>query len=50
VTYRYDGIAFEQMAVLYRTTFISRIIEKAFNELRIPYKSLAGYLSLREWR
>jgi DNA helicase-2/ATP-dependent DNA helicase PcrA len=40
--YHYDGLAFEQMAVLYRTTFISRIIEKAFNELRIPYKLVGG--------
>ncbi|MGO9690027.1 MAG: ATP-dependent helicase [Syntrophobacteraceae bacterium] len=40
--YRYDGAAFEQMAVLYRTTFISRIMEKAFNELGIPYKLVGG--------
>ncbi|MGA2402608.1 MAG: ATP-dependent helicase, partial [Syntrophobacteraceae bacterium] len=40
--YRYDGIPFEQMAVLYRTTFISRIIEKAFNELGVPYKLVGG--------
>jgi DNA helicase-2/ATP-dependent DNA helicase PcrA len=40
--YRYDGIAFEQMAVLYRTTFISRIFEKAFNELGVPYKLVGG--------
>jgi DNA helicase-2/ATP-dependent DNA helicase PcrA len=40
--YRYDGIAFEQMAVLYRTTFISRILEKAFNELGVPYKLVGG--------
>ena len=40
--YRYDGAAFEQMAVLYRTTFVSRIIEKAFNELGIPYKLVGG--------
>ena len=40
--YRYDGAAFEQMAVLYRTTFVSRIMEKAFNELGIPYKLVGG--------
>jgi DNA helicase-2/ATP-dependent DNA helicase PcrA len=40
--YRYDGIPFEQMAVLYRTTFVSRIIEKAFNELGVPYKLVGG--------
>ena len=40
--YRYDGAAFEQMAVLYRTTFISRIMEKAFNELGVPYKLIGG--------
>ncbi len=40
--YHYDGVAFEQMAVLYRTTFISRIIEKAFNELGVPYKLVGG--------
>ena len=40
--YRYDGVAFEQMAVLYRTTFISRILEKAFNELGVPYKLVGG--------
>ena len=40
--YRYDGIPFEQMAVLYRTTFISRILEKAFNELGVPYKLIGG--------
>ncbi len=41
-SYRYDGIAFEQMAVLYRTTFVSRIFEKAFNELGVPYKLVGG--------
>ncbi len=40
--YRYDGLPFEQMAVLYRTTFISRILEKAFNELGVPYKLIGG--------
>ncbi len=40
--YHYDGVAFEQMAVLYRTTFISRILEKAFNELGVPYKLVGG--------
>jgi len=40
--YRYDSIPFEQMAVLYRTTFISRILEKAFNELGVPYKLIGG--------
>jgi DNA helicase-2/ATP-dependent DNA helicase PcrA len=40
--YRYEGIDFEQMAVLYRTTFISRILEKAFNELGVPYKLVGG--------
>jgi DNA helicase II / ATP-dependent DNA helicase PcrA len=40
--YRYEGLAFEQMAVLYRTTFISRIMEKAFNELGVPYKLVGG--------
>jgi len=38
----WDGLAFEQMAVLYRTTFISRIIEKAFNEMGVPYKLVGG--------
>ena len=47
--YRYDGAAFEQMAVLYRTTFISRIMEKAFNELGVPYK-LVGGISFYERR
>jgi DNA helicase-2/ATP-dependent DNA helicase PcrA len=37
------------MAVLYRTTFISRILEKAFNELGIPYK-LVGGISFFEGR
>jgi DNA helicase-2/ATP-dependent DNA helicase PcrA len=40
--YRYDGVPFEQMAVLYRTTFVSRIFEKAFNELGVPYKLVGG--------
>lgn len=40
--YRYDGIPFERMAVLYRTTFISRIMEKAFNEVGVPYKLVGG--------
>jgi DNA helicase-2/ATP-dependent DNA helicase PcrA len=40
--YRFDGVASEQMAVLYRTTFISRIIEKAFNERGVPYKLVGG--------
>jgi DNA helicase-2/ATP-dependent DNA helicase PcrA len=40
--YRYERLAFEQMAVLYRTTFISRIMEKAFNELGVPYKLVGG--------
>jgi DNA helicase II / ATP-dependent DNA helicase PcrA len=40
--YRFDGLEFEQMAVLYRTTFISRILEKAFNELGVPYKLVGG--------
>jgi DNA helicase-2/ATP-dependent DNA helicase PcrA len=30
------------MAVLYRTTFVSRIIEKAFNEFKVPYKLVGG--------
>jgi len=41
-SHHWDGLAFEQMAVLYRTTFISRIIEKAFNELGVPYKLVGG--------
>jgi len=40
--YRFDGLEFEQMAVLYRTTFIIRILEKAFNELGVPYKLVGG--------
>ena len=40
--YRHDGVAFEQMAVLYRTTFISRIVENAFNEVGVPYKLVGG--------
>jgi len=40
--YRFDGLEFERMAVLYRTTFISRIMEKAFNELGVPYKLVGG--------
>ncbi|MGO9022550.1 MAG: ATP-dependent helicase [Syntrophobacteraceae bacterium] len=40
--YRFDGLEFERMAVLYRTTFISRIMEKAFNELGVPYKLIGG--------
>ncbi|MDR3570415.1 MAG: ATP-dependent helicase [Syntrophobacteraceae bacterium] len=40
--YRQDALPFEQMAVLYRTSFISRIIEKAFNELGVPYKLVGG--------
>ena len=40
--YRYDGIDFDQMAVLFRTTFISRVFEKAFNELGVPYKLVGG--------
>ncbi len=41
-SYRYDGVPLEQMAVLYRTTFVSRILEKAFNELGVPYKLVGG--------
>ncbi len=41
-TYRRDGLPFEQMAVLYRTSFISRIVEKAFNEVGVPYKLVGG--------
>lgn len=41
-SHNWDGIDYDQMAVLYRTTFISRIIEKAFNELGIPYKLVGG--------
>ena len=40
--YRRDGLPFEQMAVLFRTTFISRILEKAFNEVGVPYKLVGG--------
>lgn len=40
--YRYDEIPYEQMAVLYRTSFISRILEKAFNEMGVPYKLVGG--------
>ena len=40
--YHYEGIAYEKMAVLYRTTFVSRIFEKAFNELGVPYKLVGG--------
>ncbi len=40
--YRFEGAALEQMAVLYRTTFISRIMEKAFNELGVAYKLVGG--------
>ena len=40
--YRHDGLPFEQMAVLYRTSFISRILEKALNELGVPYKLVGG--------
>ncbi|MEN6440747.1 MAG: ATP-dependent helicase [Syntrophobacter sp.] len=38
----WDGVAYEQMAVLYRTSFVSRIIEKAFNEVGVPYKLVGG--------
>ncbi|MHC1726570.1 MAG: ATP-dependent helicase [Syntrophobacteraceae bacterium] len=41
-SYFYDGVPFEQMAVLYRTSFISRIVEKAFNESGVPYKLVGG--------
>jgi DNA helicase-2/ATP-dependent DNA helicase PcrA len=40
--YHYESVPYEHMAVLYRTTFISRIIEKAFNELKVPYKLVGG--------
>ncbi|MDR3554791.1 MAG: ATP-dependent helicase [Syntrophobacteraceae bacterium] len=40
--YRRDGLPFEQMAVLYRTSFISRIIENEFNKLGVPYKLVGG--------
>ena len=40
--YRYDGVPLEKMAVLYRTSFISRIIENAFNEVGVPYKLVGG--------
>ncbi len=40
--YHYEGLEFEHIAVLYRTTFISRIMEKAFNELGVPYKLVGG--------
>ena len=40
--YRGEGIPFEKMAVLYRTSFVSRIIEKAFNEMGVPYKLVGG--------
>lgn len=41
-TYHYDGLPYERIAVLYRTTFISRILEKAFNESGVPYKLVGG--------
>lgn len=41
-SYYYDGVPFEQIAVLYRTSFISRILEKAFNESGVPYKLVGG--------
>ncbi len=41
-TYHWDGVPFEKMAVLYRTTFVSRIIEKAMNETGVPYKLVGG--------
>ncbi|MGC9195887.1 MAG: ATP-dependent helicase [Syntrophobacteraceae bacterium] len=41
-TYRRDGLGLDQMAVLFRTTFISRIIEKAFNEVGVAYKLVGG--------
>jgi DNA helicase-2/ATP-dependent DNA helicase PcrA len=40
--YRRDGLVLDQMAVLFRTTFISRIIEKAFNEVGVAYKLVGG--------
>lgn len=40
--YHWDGVPFDQMAVLYRTSFISRIMEKAFNEVGVPYKLVGG--------
>ena len=41
-SHHWDGIPFEKMAVLYRTTFVSRFLEKAFNELGVPYKLVGG--------
>lgn len=36
------GIAFDRMAVLYRTKFCSRAFEKAFRFMRIPYRMVGS--------
>jgi DNA helicase-2/ATP-dependent DNA helicase PcrA len=41
-SYHWDGVPFEKMAILYRTSFVSRSLERAFNELGVPYKLVGG--------
>jgi DNA helicase-2/ATP-dependent DNA helicase PcrA len=37
------GVPYEEMAVLLRTNFLTRVLEKVFRQYSIPYKLLAGF-------
>lgn len=41
--HRRKGVSYEQMAILLRTNFLTRVLEKVFRQNRIPYKLLAGF-------
>jgi DNA helicase II / ATP-dependent DNA helicase PcrA len=41
--YAQKGIPYQEMAVLLRTNYLTRVLEKVFRQRGIPYKLLAGF-------
>lgn len=41
--HRMSGMAYQDMAILLRTNFLTRVLEKVFRQRGIPYKLLAGF-------
>lgn len=41
--HRRTGMAYQDMAILLRTNFLTRVLEKVFRQNGIPYKLLAGF-------
>ena len=41
--HRRTGMAYEDMAILLRTNFLTRVLEKVFRQNGVPYKLLAGF-------